>query len=68
LGAALLGTPHECLQSLLGGRREVLVSAPERALSELLSHVGKAQSLDEARHAERVDLSVTQSNGEMGLI
>ena len=37
------------LQSLPGGRREVLVSVPERALLELLSDVGKTQSLDEAR-------------------
>ena len=37
------------LQSLPNGRPEVLVSVPERALLELLSDVGKIQSLDEAR-------------------
>jgi hypothetical protein len=37
------------LQPLPNGRRDVLVSVPERALLELLSDVGKAQSLDEAR-------------------
>lgn len=37
------------LQSLPGGQSEVLVSVPERALLELLSDVGKSQSLDEAR-------------------
>jgi hypothetical protein len=37
------------LQPLPNGRREVLVSVPERALLELLSDVGKTQSLDEAR-------------------
>ena len=37
------------LQSLPNGRPEVLVSVPERALLELLSDVGKTQSLDEAR-------------------
>jgi len=37
------------LQPLPNGRPEVLVSAPERALLELLSDVGKTQSLDEAR-------------------
>lgn len=37
------------LQPLPNGRLEVLVSVPERALLELLSDVGKAQSLDEAR-------------------
>ncbi|HAL38221.1 MAG TPA: hypothetical protein DCP03_08930 [Polaromonas sp.] len=38
------------LQSLPAGRPDVLVSTPERALLELLSDVGKGQSLDEARH------------------
>lgn len=37
------------LQPLPGGRSEVLVSVPERALLELLSDVGKTQSLKEAR-------------------
>lgn len=37
------------LQPLPNGRSEVLVSVPERALLELLSDVGKAQSLDDAR-------------------
>ena len=37
------------LQPLPNGRAEVLVSVPERALLELLSDVGKTQSLDEAR-------------------
>lgn len=37
------------LQSLPAGRPDVLVSTPERALLELLSDVGKGQSLDEAR-------------------
>jgi Transcriptional regulator, AbiEi antitoxin, Type IV TA system/Transcriptional regulator, AbiEi antitoxin N-terminal domain len=37
------------LQPLPKGRPEVLVSVPERALLELLSDVGKSQSLDEAR-------------------
>jgi hypothetical protein len=37
------------LQPLPNGRPEVLVSVPERALLELLSDVGKTQSLDEAR-------------------
>ena len=37
------------LQPLPNGRRDVLVSVPERALLELLSDVGKSQSLDEAR-------------------
>jgi Transcriptional regulator, AbiEi antitoxin, Type IV TA system/Transcriptional regulator, AbiEi antitoxin N-terminal domain len=37
------------LQPLPNGRRDVLVSVPERALLELLSDVGKTQSLDEAR-------------------
>lgn len=38
------------LQSLPNGRRDVLVSVPERALLELLSDVGKRQSLEEAIH------------------
>jgi hypothetical protein len=37
------------LQPLPNGRPDVLVSVPERALLELLSDVGKAQSLEEAR-------------------
>lgn len=37
------------LQPLPSGRPKVLVSVPERALLELLSDVGKTQSLDEAR-------------------
>lgn len=37
------------LQPLPNGRPEILVSVPERALLELLSDVGKAQSLQEAR-------------------
>ncbi|HEY4368634.1 MAG TPA: type IV toxin-antitoxin system AbiEi family antitoxin domain-containing protein [Steroidobacteraceae bacterium] len=37
------------LQPLPGGHGQVLVSVPERALLELLSDVGKTQSLDEAR-------------------
>jgi hypothetical protein len=37
------------LGSVPGGRPDVLVSEPERALLELLSDVGKTQSLDEAR-------------------
>jgi hypothetical protein len=38
------------LQPLPGGRAEILVSVPERALLELLSDVGKTQSLEEAGH------------------
>ena len=38
------------LQPLPNGRADVLVSAPERALLELLSDVGKGQSLSEAKH------------------
>lgn len=38
------------LQPRPNGRPDVLVSVPERALLELLSDVGKTQSLDEARH------------------
>jgi hypothetical protein len=37
------------LQPIPTGRPEILVSVPERALLELLSDVGKAQSLQEAR-------------------
>jgi hypothetical protein len=37
------------LQPLPNGRPEILVSVPERALLELLSDVGKTQSLEEAR-------------------
>jgi hypothetical protein len=37
------------LQPLPNGRSEILVSVPERALLELLSDVGKTQSLQEAR-------------------
>jgi Transcriptional regulator, AbiEi antitoxin, Type IV TA system/Transcriptional regulator, AbiEi antitoxin N-terminal domain len=37
------------LQPLPNGRPEILVSVPERALLELLSDVGKTQSLQEAR-------------------
>lgn len=37
------------LQPLPNGRREILVSVPERALLELLSDVGKTQSLKETR-------------------
>lgn len=37
------------LQPIPNGRRDVLVSVPERALLELLSDVGKTQSLEEAR-------------------
>lgn len=38
------------LQPLPNGRPEVLVSVPERALLELLSDVGKTQTLEEVRH------------------
>jgi len=38
------------LQPLPGGRPEILVSVPERALLELLSDVGKTESLEEAGH------------------
>ena len=37
------------MQPLPTGRSEILVSVPERALLELLSDVGKTQSLSEAR-------------------
>ena len=37
------------VQPLPGGHAEVLVSAPERALLELLSDIGKTASLEEAR-------------------
>ena len=35
---------------LPGGRSDLLVSVPERAVLELLSDVGKSQSIEEARH------------------
>ena len=38
------------LAPLPGGRPDLLVSAPERAVLELLSDVGKSQGLEEARH------------------
>ena len=38
------------LQPLPAGRADMLVSVPERALLELLSDVGKGQTLSEARH------------------
>lgn len=38
------------LAPLPGGRADLLVSAPERAVLELLSDVGKGQGLEEARH------------------
>lgn len=38
------------LQPLPNGRQDVLVSVPERALLEMLSDVGKRQSLEEAQH------------------
>jgi len=38
------------LQPLPGGRPEILVSTPERAVLELLSDVGKTESLEEATH------------------
>lgn len=42
--------PAGCgLAPLPAGRKEVLVSAPERAMLELLSDIGKEQSLSEAR-------------------
>jgi hypothetical protein len=41
--------PDMGIQPLPGGDKRVLVSVPERALLELLSDVGKAQSLSEAR-------------------
>ncbi len=42
--------PAGCgLAPLPAGRKEVLVSAPERAMLELLSDIGKEQSLGEAR-------------------
>jgi hypothetical protein len=37
------------LQPIPNGRPDILVSVPERALLELLSDVGKAQSLEETR-------------------
>jgi hypothetical protein len=38
------------LAPLPGGRADLLVSAPERAVLELLSDVGKGQGMEEARH------------------
>ncbi|MCP5271502.1 MAG: type IV toxin-antitoxin system AbiEi family antitoxin domain-containing protein [Burkholderiaceae bacterium] len=38
------------LAPLPGGRADLLVSAPERAVLELLSDIGKSQGLEEARH------------------
>jgi len=38
------------LAPLPGGRTDLLVSAPERAVLELLSDVGKSQGIEEARH------------------
>ena len=38
------------LAPLPGSRSDLLVSAPERAVLELLSDVGKSQGLEEARH------------------
>lgn len=38
------------LASLPGGRSDLPVSAPERAVLELLSDIGKSQGLEEARH------------------
>jgi hypothetical protein len=38
------------LAPLPGGRSDLLVSEPERAVLELLSDVGKTQGLEEARH------------------
>ena len=41
---------HVGLIPLPGGRSDLLVSEPERAVLELLSDVGKSQGLEEARH------------------
>ena len=41
-------SPDYGLQSLPNGRPDVLVSVPERALLEMLSDIGKTQSLEEA--------------------
>ncbi|KQP12762.1 type IV toxin-antitoxin system AbiEi family antitoxin domain-containing protein [Pseudorhodoferax sp. Leaf267] len=38
------------LAPLPGGRLDVMVSTPERAVLELLSDIGKSQGLEEARH------------------
>ncbi|HPG78881.1 MAG TPA: type IV toxin-antitoxin system AbiEi family antitoxin domain-containing protein [Piscinibacter sp.] len=38
------------LAPLPGGRADLLVSAPERAVLELLSDIGNSQGLEEARH------------------
>jgi hypothetical protein len=42
--------PNHGLAPLPAGRKDVLVSTSERALLELLSDVGKGQSLEEATH------------------
>jgi len=42
--------PGVGLAPLPGGRSDLLVSEPERAVLELLSDVGKTQGLEEARH------------------
>ena len=42
--------PGQGLAPLPGGRSDVLVSAPERAMLELLSDVGRSQGVEEARH------------------
>ena len=49
------------LQPLPAGRPDVLVSVPERALLELLSDVGKTQSLAEARDLVEVLRTVRES-------
>lgn len=38
------------LATLPGGRPDLLVSAPERAVLELLSDIGKSEGLEQARH------------------
>jgi hypothetical protein len=43
-------SPGLGLGSLPAGRPDLVVSAPERAILELLSDVGKKQGLEEARH------------------
>lgn len=42
--------PDLGLSPLPGGRSDVLVSVPERAMLELLSDVGRSQGIEEARH------------------
>jgi hypothetical protein len=42
--------PAQGLKPLPNGRRNILVSIPERALLELASDVGKGQSVEEARN------------------